>query len=62
MSKGNMVIPDNLAVHKSERAAECLKLQGAWFLLLPAYSPDLNPIEQAFQDQSTPAQGRSPNR
>jgi hypothetical protein len=37
-----------LAAHKSERAAQCLKQKGAWFLFLPAYSPDLNPIEQAF--------------
>ncbi|WP_099513636.1 IS630 family transposase [Microvirga ossetica] len=46
--KGDVVILDNLAVHKSARAAECLKQRGAWFLFLPAYSPDLNPIEQAF--------------
>ena len=39
---------DNLAVHKSQRAAQCLKQRGAWFLFLPPYSPDLNPIEQAF--------------
>ncbi len=42
------MILDNLAVHKSEKAAQCLKRQGAWFLFLPPYSPDLNPIEQAF--------------
>jgi transposase len=48
LSKGDIVILDNLAVHKSEKAAQCLKRQGAWFLFLPAYSPDLNPIEQAF--------------
>ena len=45
---GDIVILDNLAVHKSEEAAQCLRRRGAWFLLLPAYSPDLNPIEQAF--------------
>lgn len=39
---------DNLAVHKSARASECLKQIGAWFLFLPPYSPDLNPIEMAF--------------
>jgi transposase len=44
----DVVILDNLAVHKSKRAAECLKRHGAWFLFLPAYSPDRNPIEQAF--------------
>ncbi len=48
LRKGDVVILDNLAVHKSEKAAECLKQKGAWFLFLPAYSPDMNPIEQAF--------------
>ena len=47
-SPGRIVILDNLAVHKSKRAAACLKEKGAWFLFLPPYSPDLNPIEQAF--------------
>jgi transposase len=48
LQEGDGVILDNLAVHKSEKAAHCLKRRGAWFLVLPAYSPDLNPIEQAF--------------
>jgi transposase len=48
LHQGDVVILDNLAVHKSEKAAQCLKERGAWFLFLPAYSPDLNPIEQAF--------------
>jgi transposase len=48
VSKGDVVILDNLAVHKSVKAAECLKERGAWFLFLPPYSPDLNPIEMAF--------------
>lgn len=48
LRKGDVVILDNLAVHKSKKAAQCLKQRGAWFLFLPAYSPDLNPIEQAF--------------
>jgi transposase len=48
LSKADVVILDNLAVHTRKRAAECLKRHGAWFLFLPAYSPDLNPIEQAF--------------
>lgn len=42
------VILDNLAVHKSKRAAVILQDYGAWFLFLPPYSPDLNPIEMAF--------------
>jgi transposase len=48
LRSGDVVILDNLAVHKSEKAAQCLKQRGAWFLFLPPYSPDLNPIEQAF--------------
>jgi transposase len=48
LRKGDVVILDNLAVHKSDKAARCLKQRGAWFLFPPAYSPDLNPVEQAF--------------
>jgi len=48
LSRGDVVILDNLAVHKSTKAAECLRDHGAWFLFLPPYSPDLNPIEMAF--------------
>jgi transposase len=46
--QGDVVILDDLAVHKSEKAAACLKQRGAWFLVLPPDSPDMNPIEQAF--------------
>lgn len=45
---GDVVILDNLSSHKSAKAAERLKTFGCWFLFLPAYSPDLNPIEMAF--------------
>lgn len=48
LDKGDVVILDNLAVHRSAKAAEILKQVGAWFLFLPPYSPDLNPIEMAF--------------
>ena len=46
-----MVILDNLAVHKSIKAAQALKDRGAWFL--QPYSPDLNPIEMAFSKTKT---------
>lgn len=45
---GDVVILDNVAFHKSERAADMVRKRGAWLLPLPAYSPDLNPIEMAF--------------
>ena len=48
LQPGDVVILDNLAVHTSAEAAASLKARGAWFLFLPAYSPDLNPIEMAF--------------
>ena len=48
LSRGDVVILDNLAVHKSEKAAQALRDRGAWFLFLPPYSPDFNPIELAF--------------
>lgn len=43
-----VVILDNLSTHRSPDAAEALRARGCWFLFLPPYSPDLNPIEQAF--------------
>jgi len=48
LDPGDVVILDNLSVHNSPRAAQCLRCHGAWFLFLPKYSPDLNPIEMAF--------------
>lgn len=45
---GTVVILDNLATHRNVEAAQALRQAGCWFLYLPAYSPDLNPIEQAF--------------
>jgi len=43
-----VVILDNLATHQNVAAAKALKDRGCWFLFLPPYSPDLNPIEMAF--------------
>ena len=48
LTPGTVVILDNLSTHRSPRAAQSLQRQGCWFLFLPAYSPDLNPIEMAF--------------
>ena len=48
LARGDVVILDNLNVHKSPGAAKVLRQIGAWFLFLPQYSPDLNPIEMAF--------------
>src|SRR4029077_7299488 len=48
VKQGDVVILDNLAAHKSSRAEKAVRDRGAWFLFLPPYSPDLNPIEMAF--------------
>jgi transposase len=48
LQPGDVVILDNLPSHKSAKAQAILKQRGAWFLFLPPYSPDLNPIEMAF--------------
>jgi transposase len=48
LQPGDVIILDNLSSHKSPTAAAALKAVGAWFLFLPPYSPDLNPIEMAF--------------
>jgi len=48
LGPGDVVILDNLKVHDSAKAKTALAERGAWFLFLPPYSPDLNPIEMAF--------------
>lgn len=48
LAPGDVVILDNLSVHKSARAEAAVRARGAWMLFLPQYSPDLNPIEMAF--------------
>jgi len=48
ITPGTVVILDNLSTHRNAEAAEALRDRGCWFLHLPPYSPDLNPIEQAF--------------
>lgn len=45
---GDIVICDNLASHKVRGVREAIEACGASLLYLPAYSPDLNPIELAF--------------
>jgi transposase len=45
---GDSVIMDNLASHKVAGVREAIEARGASLIYLPPYSPDLNPIEQAF--------------
>jgi transposase len=48
LEAGQMVLMDNLPAHKSVRVRELIEEQGCELIYLPAYSPDLNPIEEAF--------------
>ena len=45
---GDVVIMDNLSSHKGPRVRELIERAGARLLYLPPYSPDFNPIENAF--------------
>ena len=48
LKPGDVVIMDNLAAHKSMPVKDAIEALGARLLFLPPYSPDLNPIENAF--------------
>jgi transposase len=45
---GDVVVLDNLAVHKHPEIQIAIEAAGAHLRFLPPYSPDFNPIEQAF--------------
>jgi transposase len=45
---GQIVIMDNLSVHKSERARKLVEAKGCQWIFLPTYSPDFNPIEKMW--------------
>jgi transposase len=48
LKPGDVVIMDNLRVHKIAGVREAIEAAGARLLFIPPYSPDLNPIEMAF--------------
>jgi transposase len=50
---GDIVVLDNLGSHKSRAVRRAIRDAGAHLLLLPPYSPDLNPIELAFAKLKT---------
>lgn len=53
LSEGDIVVLDNLPAHKGDKVRELIEARGAVRLLLPPYSPDLNPIEMAFSKLKT---------
>lgn len=50
---GQVIVWDNLSVHKSAHARTLIEAAGCQVLFLPPYSPDFNPIEQAFSKLKT---------
>lgn len=48
LRQGDVVVLDNLSSHKGAKVRELVESAGATLMFLPAYSPDLNPIEMVF--------------
>ncbi len=48
LKEGQVVVLDRLGAHRTEKVRELVEATGAELLFLPSYSPDLNPIEEAF--------------
>ncbi len=48
LRRGQVVVMDNLTAHKGEQVRELVRRAGCELLYLPPYSPDFNPIEEAF--------------
>jgi transposase len=53
LKPGDIVVMDNLSSHKDIAVRQALRAAGAKLFFLPKYSPDLNPIEQAFSKLKT---------
>jgi transposase len=48
LEEGQVVVLDGLGAHRTGKVRELVEARGAQLLFLPSYSPDLNPIEEAF--------------
>jgi transposase len=53
LKPGDIVVIDNLGSHKGKAVRRAIRAAGAKLFFLPPYSPDLNPIEQAFAKLKT---------
>ena len=53
LRSGDIVVMDNLSSHKNKAVRHAIRAVGAKLFYLPPYSPDLNPIEQAFSKLKT---------
>ena len=57
---GDVVVLDNLIVHKQPAVVTAIEAAGARLRFLPPYSPDFNPIEQVFAKLKAILRGRKP--
>jgi transposase len=48
LCEGQVVVMDNLGAHRPKKIRDLIEARGAELVFMPSYSPDLNPIEQAF--------------
>ena len=48
LREGQVVVLDGLGAHRPQRIRELIEARGADLVFLPSYSPDFNPIEEAF--------------
>src|SRR5918994_2402894 len=48
LEEGRVVVLDGLGAHRTDKVRELVEERGAELVFLPSYSPDLNPIEEAF--------------
>ncbi len=48
LQPGQIVIMDNLSIHKGQKVRQVIEACGCQLLFLPSYSPDFSPIEEAF--------------
>jgi transposase len=53
LHSGQVVVMDNLRVHKTARVRQLIEEKGCQVLFLPAYSPDFSPIEEMFSKVKT---------
>jgi transposase len=60
LNRGDIVFMDNNPIHKLDDIEDAIEAVGAWVLFLPAYSPDLNPIENCWSKVKSLLRSRKP--
>src|SRR2546429_4173510 len=53
LTAGQIVVMDNLSIHKGVKVRNAIEAEGCQLLFLPSYSPDLSPIEETFSKLKT---------